>query len=101
MKEINIQDVPEVKLPPYKCIHTPEERDKLARPGEKLGSRMSAHNDVLYYALMLLNCIVPGLEEMVYKKERFRAEIYFDPEADKFEFLTFVKDDSSNTDQED
>lgn len=100
MKEINIQDIPEEKLPPYKCIHTPEEREGLAKENEQLNSSCSAHNDMLAYTLMLLNSIVPGLEDMVYKKKRFRAEIYFDPEADKFEFLTFTERGNSDSGQE-
>jgi hypothetical protein len=98
-KEI-LQNEVKTQLPPYKCIHTPEEREKLAHDGERVHLVCSAHNDALAYTLYLLNSIIPNLEDLVYHKKRFRAEIYFDPEADKFDFLTFTAEADNGTAQE-
>lgn len=98
-KEI-LQNEVKTQLPPYKCIHTPEEREKLAHDGERVHLVCSAHNDALAYTLYLLNSIIPNLEDLVYHKKRFRAEIYFDPEADKFDFLTFTAEADNDTAQE-
>lgn len=83
-----------------KLIHTYDEKKALARTGEGLQWYCSGPNDMLSCTLEILNSIVPVLEELVYKKTRFRAEMYFDPEADKFEFLTFTEDGNNDTSQE-
>lgn len=78
----------------YKRIHNDKEIDGLIHDGERILHVCSLHKEAFMKTMATLDMIVPTFIDLLGKEKSFRAELYYDAEADNVELLTFVKSDT-------